>query len=645
MSPKLALRVAVLGMVALVAFGILLFRLWALQVLAAPRYQAVAKKQQSRTVRVPAPRGRILDARGRPLVVNAPSLDLQVDPTVLPFATVAERNRVRHVLRRVAPVIQRPVKDMMAAVRRAYAYDPFQAATVATHLDRPSVFYLEENGTRFRGLRVVDNAIRRYPYGALAAHVYGTISQVSRQELNQPSYKRWYQAGDVIGQSGVEGAYDRYLRGKNGLLHVSVDALGNVQPGAYEQPSPMPGYDLRLTIDENVQRAAEEALQWGVKNAPTGRGDTGALIAMDPSTGAIKALASYPTFNPNFVVSDNPAFHHYLVRLERPSTKDPNYRPLLDNAISGLYPPGSTFKPFTAIAAYNEGLIGADTPLQCTADYTVHGQTFKNWNPYINEPMTLPTALTQSCDTFFYRLGFGIWQLGANKGTPLQTWAGHMGFGHYTNIDIGGESKGFLATPAWKRRHFRPACKAGNQAACWDLDWHPGDSINMAIGQGNLLVTPLQMAVAYAAIANGGTIVTPHIGQDIESNGQVQVDLSRRPEHSSGVSPLFLQAIRNGLYGVTHDPNGTAYSVFSSFPIPVAGKTGTAQVASQPADDSLFASYAPAGTGQKPKLVVICVITNGGHGGEAAAPAVLRFYSSYFHARLPNVGTPQDKST
>jgi penicillin-binding protein 2 len=309
----------------------------------------------------------------------------------------------------------------------------------------------------------------------------------------------------------------------------------------------------------------------------------------------------------------------------------------LNRAIAGLYPPGSTWKPVTALAAMRERLVSAYSPLPCTGSMEIHGTTFNNWNPYINEPMTLPTALAASCDTYFYQLGLEFYGLPAQHGSPLQKWAAAFGFGKPSGLDVGGEEPGLLPTPQWRRKTFTKQ----RYPETWEVDslWKSGDSVQLAIGQKDLLVTPLQMARFYALIANGGKLVTPHVVSGVEQPGNrgALLTVFSPPARPVNVHPAELAAVRRGLYEATHASYGTSSGVFGNFPVPIAGKTGTAEKVVDLSsflrmmDQSWWCGYGPAD--DTPELVVCVVIENGGHGGTAAAPAALKVFESYFGKR------------
>jgi penicillin-binding protein 2 len=302
----------------------------------------------------------------------------------------------------------------------------------------------------------------------------------------------------------------------------------------------------------------------------------------------------------------------------------------------------------TALAAMSQGILSPDEAIQCVGQVTIDKQRFKNWDPYVNEPMALRTAISNSCDTYFYEVGKRFYDLPAGEGNPLQEWAGNMGFGKPTGVDIGPENPGLLPTPRWRKRHFRTAV---------DKLWSSGHSVQLAIGQGDLLVTPLQMTRFYALVANGGKLVEPHLVRSIEQpagEGEPAVVLrtfAAKPPRDVGISPDAIRVVQEALYDATHDANyGTSYPVFGFYPIPIAGKTGTAEKYvtlpkgflgiekpfSRLMNQSWWCGYGPYGD---PEIVVCALIENGGHGGEVAAPVALRVFEQYFHTPAPDIGT------
>ncbi|HVU76100.1 MAG TPA: penicillin-binding protein 2 [Gaiellaceae bacterium] len=634
LTPQLALRVAVLGFVALAVFAVLFLRLWALQVLAGDRYLAQANDNRVRTLRIDAPRGEVVDRTGRVLVENQPGWRVELWPADLPKTWERERAELQ-ALSKVTGV---SVSDMLASLNKSKD-DPLTPIIVERGIKQEQRFYLQENAAEFPGVRLQNSWLRKYPHQSLAAQVLGYVGAISPEEYKALKGKG-YNPTDQIGQSGVESQYDTYLRGKDGSAQLTVDSLGRPKGTAVPTTQYSPGDTLRLTIDENLQRAAEKAITYGIglaRNTFEGRfADGGSIVAMDPNTGAILAMASNPTYQPSVFTGGSAKKVSALF-------SDPD-APLLNRAMGATYPPGSTFKPVTALAAMQEAAPGGGkllTPyesLQCTPDLIDHGQKFNNWTPLIDQWMDLKTALAESCDTYFYRVGQRFYSLPPNYGHPLQAWANRFGLGEPTGIDLSGESTGLVPTPEWW-------CKTNGGPPCSgyvDRIWKPGYSIQLSIGQGFLLVTPLQMTRLYALIANGGKLVTPHVAEDVEepgangASGRVLRTFGQQSPQSVGIDPGALDVVRAGLEEATHASIGTSSGVFGSFPIDVAGKTGSAekvvQVKGYPNGlklvQSWWCGFAPY---NDPKLVVCSMIQNGWEGGVAAAPAALKVFEAYFH--------------
>ena len=627
LTPQAALRVAALGAVALAAFAILFLRLWALQVLSGEQYLKAAQDNQLRTLRIEAARGPILDRNGRPLVTNVAGFAVQIWPTDLPKGWHERRAE----LRRLSKVVSVPVSEMLKGIR-ARKGDPLTPVTVKEGIHPDQVAYLYERRADFHGVQIAQNYLRKYPYQSLAAQILGYPGEISAEQLKQrPRYK----LGDTIGQAGVEATYDSYLRGRAGLAELRVDSSGEPRSALTKRVQPRPGNAIRLTLDVDLQRAAESALRYGIslaRGAGNYNASGGAIVALDPRDGSVLALASNPTYQPSI-------FSGRVDPQKLKEVTDPTKARLLNRAISGLYPAGSTFKPVTALAAMQEHIISPYDSLACTPSIKVAGQTFSNWNPNTNQMMTLPEALAASCDTYFYQLGNDFYNLPPNRGPAFQLWASRFGFGEATGLDVGPESAGLLPTPDWRRRTFTKETDPHNFLI--DREWKPGDSIQLAIGQKDLLVTPLQMARFYAMIANGGNLVTPHLVDDVEQPGATpaQTRVLRRfappAARATGVDPGALRVVRDGLYAATHSAIGTSTGVFGSFPVPIAGKTGTAEkVVNLPGypvghfeNQSWWCGYGPA---DNARLVVCALIENGGHGGTAAGPAALKVFEQYF---------------
>ena len=642
LTPRLALRIGILGMLTLTVFAVLFLRLWALQVLNGTQYLRAAQDNQLRTVRVHAPRGPILDRNGHVLVSNVPGTAIVVWPFNLPKD---KRTRMRE-LHRLARLVDVPYLQIARAVRRHRHADPLSPVTVKEQVGEIRVDYLKERFDEFPGVRIQNTYLRAYPHGDLAAHMLGYVGEINAARLKALK-SQGYHLGDLIGQAGVERQYDRYLRGTAGLARGRVNSVGRAVSPAELIVAPHAGNALRLTIDLKLQEAAEQALKYGIQaahdNACYGcwAANGGAIVALDPRDGSIRALASYPTYNPSLYVGRVRLRALDTAGLTARTAREANY-PILDRAIDAAYPPGSTFKPMTGLAAMEEHLVEPYSTLPCTGSYTIAGQKFMNWDPFVNAAMTMPTALAASCDTYFYQLGYRFY--GMPGVARLQRWAGRFGFGLPTGIDLAPEQSGLLPTPAWLKRTFTKK----TDSCCWQVDriWKPGDSIQLAIGQKDLLVTPIQMARFYAAIANGGRLVTPHLLLDVElpsSNGRPVKVLPTKPvpaPEATGVDAAALDVVRQGLYEATHSSIGTSSAIFGSFPIPIAGKTGTAEKTIDPGDgyprnfdQSWWCGYGPANDAQ---LVVCALIENGGHGGTAAAPAAAKVFEQYFHVKIAN---------
>ena len=630
LTPQLAFRVAILGSVALAVFAVLFLRLWALQVLAGTKYSAQASQNRVRTIQVDAQRGNIVDDHGHPLVTSVIGTSLEVWPADLP-----KSRKVRmHELAQLSMVADIPVREILAKIK-PHADDPLTPVVLRRGVHQDQQYYLKENAIEFPGVQLADTYLRSYPYKSLLAQVLGYVGPISAAEL-KTAEKNHYQPQDVMGQAGIEQTYDRYLRGKDGTDQLTVDSLGHPTSPIQSRVLPQPGNTLRLTIDVRLQRAAEKALHDAIATARTSGepyADGGAMVALDPHTGAVLALASNPTYQPSVYVSRDPA---KLAPLQNEKVAAADNYPGLDRAIDGFYPPGSVFKPVTALAAMEENILTPNESLLCSPVFDYFQQPFKNWDPYVNQPMELTQALAESCDTYFYRVGALFYGLPASRGTTLQNWAERFGFGQPTGIDVGPENAGLVPTPDWRCRYYGgPPCNTIARI------WKPGYSVQLAIGQGDLEVTPIQMARFYAMIANGGQMVTPHIAEDVETSGeaggtpQVLRELATQQPTPTGVNPAYLSAVQQGLYAGTHSVYGTSYGVFGQFPIPIAGKTGTAQkdvtIPGYPnpvkLNQSWWCGYGPF---DAPSIVVCAVIENGGHGGTAAAPAALQVFEAYF---------------
>jgi penicillin-binding protein 2 len=595
-----------------VAIAVLVLRAWSIQILHGPQYTSIANSQSFRIVDLTGPRGAIVDAHGRPLAGTAGHLVVDADPDAL--GTIDAHGRWSPDaegatdLRQLAKLAHVGVPTLLVRIRRSVLRSPFAPAVVIAHPSSGLYNYLAERASSYPAFKGTWQPARTYPQGALGAEFLGLLGEVSQNELATPRYAH-AKPGQIVGQSGVEATYDSLLSPGFLRAHLRVDSRGRIA-GPLEVAHGKPLPTLKLTIDARIQRAADKAIRDGIALAhANGHTDatSAAAVVMNPRTGGIYALASYPMYN-QVAAANNAAYRNSLYRS---TSANP---PLLDLATQGLYPTGSTFKPIVAEAALTQGLITPYTSLLCSGAFQLGNFTFHNVEAGVYSYMPLHTALAESCDTWFYRLGNLVY-LHQPGGTDLaiQQWAHRLGLGRTTGVDLPGEQAGVVPTPAWLQRTQH-------------LPWYEGQTINLAIGQGLLAVTPLQLAVAYSALANGGTVVRPHVAGSV-LNGTTVRTLKFPPVRH--VKLTDLAAIQQGLYEAAHSPTGTSSSVFANFPVPVAGKTGTAQ-APYGSDHSWYASWAPA---TNPKVVVVVLIVHGGFGSEAAAPAAKEIYQAFFHVK------------
>lgn len=635
LTPQLAFRVAVMAFLALAVFAVLFLRLWALQVLAGDKYLAQANDNRVRTLQIDAPRGAVLDRNGRVLVSNVAGTRVELWPADLPKTWPAELRELRALETVTGVSVQKIVSRM-----KQHGSDPLTPIVVQNGLHQDQIFYLSEHRAEFPGVQLVESWLRSYPYRSTAAQVLGYVGQISAPEYNKLK-QQGFSPNDSIGQAGVESSYDGYLRGRDGAAQLTVDSLGRPKSTAKLTALPKPGDALRLTLDVNLQRAAEKALRYGVHLARVSgiegqHADGGAIVALDPRDGSVLAMASYPTYQPSIFVGRPDA--KKLAPLLNPTVAQRDNYPGINRALDAAYPPGSTFKPVTALAAMQENLLNPYALLPCTPTFTAYKEVFHNWTALIDTGMNLQTALAESCDTYFYELGRRFYVLPPDRGHPLQAWSNRFGLGEPTGIDLSPESQGLIPTPEWRCKAYGgPPCN-GNV----DRTWKPGYSIQLAIGQGQVTTTPLQMARFYAMVANGGRLVTPHVADDVEqtaSNGQPEKVLRRfaaQPPQALNVDAGALRNVQQGLYEATHATIGTSSGVFGSFPVAIAGKTGSAEkLTSLPGyphpvnlTQSWWCGYGPY---DAPTITVCAVIENGGHGGVAAAPAALKVFEQYFH--------------
>jgi penicillin-binding protein 2 len=663
---SLAIRAAALGVFAAILFGVLFFRLWALQVLRTDHFVAQAQQNDVRQISVPAPRGKILDSTGKVIMVtNSPGVVAQVNPSALNMPIdcttlnlPGRRNKCNQLmakapagdtpvcwvmpyqprckdLARLAKVLGLPAKRVWYTYEKLLHWPSGQVRWVANagppvvvgRAGFDQIAYVMERQKLFPGVQFERTYTRNYPPGAVAPNVLGQVGQISRAQLKDKNF-HGLPNNAVVGYNGVEYAYDRFLRGTDGVLNQSFDAAGHAVGQPYLVTAPQAGQNLELTINSRLQKVAEQAIAHGIAVAHAD-GETaaklGAIVAMDPHTGAILAMAQYPDYNPKVWVPP------YKGQSWVANPKNP-YQPLFDKSFQGQYPAGSTFKPFTAAAGWKAGIIGPGSTEDCSASFTRPGDTshtvFNNWDPASVGMINLSTALEISCDTFFYRIGNEFYNRDPN-GELFQSYLRQFGFGSAPPVDIPGASAGLVPDHLWREKTYSRQI---------DQIWDPGYDIDMAIGQGDLLVTPLQLATAYSALANGGILPTPHVAKELINPVSGAQRVLRFPaQRNLHLSPIFLSEVRQGLYEAAHSASGTSAPVVGSFLPAIGGKTGTADVCSvncTSATDAPDAWYAAMAPYNDPKLVVVAFIENGGHGGTSAAPAALQVFQAYFHEKV-----------
>jgi penicillin-binding protein 2 len=640
MSPDTPrIRLSVLGVVALSLFAALFARLWYLQIMVAPEARVAAEANIVRTVAVEAPRGRILDRHGKVLVDNRISVVVTIDRVKLKELSSRERASVLSRLSSELTKAGQPttVKDIQKRIGDQ-RFSPYTPVPVAQDVPEDLKIFLEERAPDFPSLSVERTAVRRYPYGPIGANVLGYVGKITGQELAQRKAEKVkpYELSDEIGKAGIEASFEPVLRGVPGKRVIEVDASGDpVRVIEERSREAIPGDDVVLALDIDVQALTEQTLARGldqarhrpVRTGEKNKGTVGSAVVEDPSTGELLAMASYPAY------PDPSEFVNGISTERWAQLNDPaNHYPLNNWAIQGQYAPGSTFKLFTGYAALTSGVRKPNTTLNDTGAYEipgcdpqVGGCIKRNAGGRKYGLVDMRRALTVSSDFFFYDVGAQFWvrqdQLGGK--TAMQDKVKLFGLDVKSGIDLPSERRGRIPTPEW-RKGFCENVK------CVDDRWFTGDNVNMAIGQGEVLVTPLQLANGYGTFANGGTLRTPAVAREIRKGGsntvlrKVRASVVRRVD----LTPDDRQALLDGLVGVTSREGGTAYAVFQGFPhanYPIAAKTGTAQVHGK-ADTAVFVAFGPA---PAPKFVVSVFMEESGFGGVAAAPVARKLFNVF----------------
>lgn len=654
-SPRIALRVAYLGAAAFIILGIIFFRLWYLQVLASDQNLAQARSNRLRDEVNPAPRGNILDRSGRELVGNRRATVVVLNPSSLPRdyrEQISEWGRTEG-LRLAKPRAQqgeetpfpRPpgriqaIYDKLAgtlAIKEATVERrvvesmvkvPFGDVRIQADVDDAVRDHIREFQDKFPGVSVEERYLRAYPEGPLAAQVIGSVGEISEPELKDDRFRN-LDRGAIVGHDGIEYSYDRFLRGTDGMTKIEVTALGD-RRGVRKVSDPKSGFSLKTSLDLPLQTAGERALK------QAGGGKPGAFVAMNPENGEIYAMGSYPSYDPTILTK--PISQKRLRRIFSKRAGSPAF----NRAIGGLYPTASTFKPVTALAALETRAIDTSTIVndggciqlgegeanrRCNAGSAPHGD------------VNVAQALQVSSNVFFYDMAIRLDQI---RGNPLQRWARALGYGRPTGVDLIGEGKGVVPDPAWRQRQNRAEaeCRARKRRPCGLADgenrsWKTGDEANLATGQGDLLASPLQVAVAYSTIANGGTVVRPHLGLDVlNDQGELEQSIATGRTRRVTMDPIARNAVMGGLLAATSEPFGTTFDVFSDWPheqIPIYGKTGTAVRKTRPDDQSWFACYAYIGENKDKPIVIVTTVEDAGSGAGTAAPATKLMLAKWF---------------
>jgi penicillin-binding protein 2 len=599
-------RLPFVALAIIAVFVVFLVRLFQLQILEGDDLRRRSERNSVRSVRLEAPRGDIVDRHGATIATTRPAFGVEILPSDL--------HRPWRTFEALGSLLERDPLEIEAAVGKPRGRARFQPVSIDR--DLPLDLRARVESHRFAMDGVVTDVIPRrlYEGGDVAAHLLGYIGEIQKEQLETRSFAD-YRPGEVIGQAGIERWLESELRGRAGGQNVVVNVAGRVMGPPLDEIEPEPGNTVVLTIDFELQKEAVAAFLPDVVGEPE---KMGALVALDPRNGDVLALVSRPAFDPN-------AFAGGIDAATWKGLVDHPWRPLQNRAISGQYPPGSTYKAFVAAAALQEGAIREGQQHYCPGSFTLGRRTYRCWKKEGHGSVAVHQAIVRSCDVFFYNAGLA---LGVDR---LAFFARGFGFGRLTEIDLGQETAGLVPTSEWKERRMGEP-------------WQRGETVSISIGQGFNLTTPLQLAVGYAAIANGGDLVRPRLLLRVERrDGTV---LEAPPPEVRGrvpVDPEHLAVVRDGLRGVVNEPGGTGGR--SRLPdVEVAGKTGTAQVVRLEHTEELeehevplrfrdhawFVAFAPV---DAPEIVVAVLVEHGGHGGSAAAPIARRVLARYFEGK------------
>ena len=561
----------------IVCFAIIIINLWYLQIIKGQEFEQRAINNCIRSLVEEAPRGEVYDQQGKLLVTNRPAVNFSIIP-----AEVCDYEYLIDELSLIVPIESSNIANVMQSKRQ----NPFQALTLKRDLEKDKIVSIEEQKYKFKGALLTVQPERKYLYHNLAAHVLGYVNEISEKELKMSDFNQ-LSGGDIIGKSGLERYYDSYLRGEKGKKEVEVDALGR-EITTIKIQKPVAGYDIYLTLNSVLQQFVERQMD----------NKKGAVIVSEPFTGKILAMVSSPDYNPNI-------FTQQMSVTQWKEIAENKDNVLCNRNIQSVYPPGSVFKLITAVAALEEGVVNRNSKIYCPGYYQVGDMVFKCWKESGHGNQAIVEAIANSCNVFFYTVGQ---KLGIDK---LNYYARLMGFGEETGIDLPGEQEGLVPSSDWKRKFI-------NQS------WFPGDTVNLSIGQGFLLVTPLQIHTMLCLIANEGLYFKPyHVEKIVSQSGEIVKELKPELIKKIEVSQETFRIIKEGMRRVVESGTGRLANIEVA---KVAGKTGTAQNP-QGENHAWFIGFAPY---DKPEICVTVLVENGGDGSAAAAPVAAEIIRKYF---------------
>jgi penicillin-binding protein 2 len=584
-------------------FAILISRLWYLQIQHGSDYRKLADNNRVRYLEIAAPRGNILDSKGREIVTNRPSFNV---------VWIREGRRLdEELIKTMARILEVNVSDLLARVRKMAGTPGHYPIRLAEDIEWNKVAFIENNRMELPGIKIEVVPLRVYHYGNVASHVIGYLGEINKKEL-QKSEPGVYRGGDMIGKMGLERIREKDLRGEKGRHYMEVNALGFEQRNL-KGVEPLPGNDLQLTLDIDMQKAAEDIMMSEDKS--------GAVVAIEVTSGRLLMLASAPVLELDKFIGGI-SHKNWNAMLENP------HHPLLNKIVQGQYPPGSTYKLVTAVAGLAEGVINPATVIYCPGFYKFGNRTYRCWKHSGHGAVNLKRALSESCDVYFYQVGQ---RLGVNR---LASYARRLGLGRKTGVEMEHEKAGLIPTSEWKmKRYGKP--------------WQEGETLSVAIGQGFDLVTPIQLAVMTATVANGGTLYKPSLIEQVrDPDGRVIEHFTPTVIEQFSGQGRNLALVRQGLTEAVNGRHGTGRRARLEN-ITVAGKTGTAQVVRlkqykhlkekdipyKYRDHAWFTCFAPA---ENPEIAVSVLVEHGLHGGSGAAPIAKAVLEKYFGKRLKN---------